>query len=324
MTEETFVQTFTFRPYTGTRKGRLWRLFSVSWFNMTYQWARSRWLKILIGFIVFTFIMQNMFVIFLVDMLSADQTPNQILETQLWNFVRGIVQWNTVITSEGDTGDANVSMSIGGTSIMILICVVLMGSGLISDDMRYKATEVYYSRLSKTEYIIGKYGAFFLFGNLFFTLPYVLEFFLLVMGIGNIDLIAAIPLLLQVIIFTEAVTLVYGSIIIAFSSITSKRLYAGMTMFMMVFVLGILIQAFTMDMTEFTPLIYFDIFTLLLVFSFMLAGDTSIQFLNMNFEYVSIDLSGQAGFLVIPFILLYIVLGLLILVFQILWRQPNQ
>jgi ABC-type transport system involved in multi-copper enzyme maturation permease subunit len=290
---------------------------------MSHQWQRSRALKILIGFIVFTFVVQNMAILMMKDAfmnspLGESITANQYLEDQLRNILRGIVSFQTNISAPG----SGVSMSFGGQSIMILICVILMGSGLISDDTRYRATEVYYSKVSKTEYIMGKYGAFLLFGNLFFTLPYVIEWGLLVIGIGGVDVIAALPLLVEVIIFTEVVTLVYGSIVLAFSSLTEKRLYAGLTMFILIFMTSMLVPALTYQASEFTPLFYLDIFTTLLVFSYMLEGTTTVIF-SLDFNTIALDLTGFEGMLVFPVLALFICAGLLIVLYQVVWKHST-
>ncbi|MHA1167203.1 MAG: hypothetical protein ACTSRU_05235 [Candidatus Hodarchaeales archaeon] len=321
MGEEAYVRKFSFRKYEGIRRGRLWRTWSVAQYNMSHQWQRSKALKILIGFIVFNFVIQNMIILmmkesFLNNPLGISNTPNEYLEDQIRNILRGIVSFQTNISAPG----SGTTFTFGGQSILILICVILMGSGLIADDTRYRATEIYYSEINKTEYILGKFGAFLLFGNLFFTLPHILEWGLLVVGIGGVDIFAALPLLIEVIIFTEVVSFVYGSMVLAFSSLTEKRMYAGLMMFVLIFLISMLIPSITYNAKEFTPLFYLDIFTTLLVFSYMLEGAATVNF-YLGFETIVIDLKGLEGMLVIPIIALFICTGLIIVIYQVIWKD---
>ncbi len=310
--DETFVRKFSFRDFEGERKGRLWRIWSVAVFNMTHQWNRSSWLKILIGFVVMMLLIQNMILLLIKDQfLLMGMTPTEFFTDQIRGTAMGIVQfYNTISTPDG------LSISLSGISLFMLICVVLMGSGLIADDIQFKATEVYYAKLNKSEYILGKFGAFFLFGNLFFTLPMVVEWLLLGIGIGNVDMIAALPLLLEVVIFTEVVTLVYGSISLAFSSLTTKRLYAGLIMFIVVFLISIIVPSLTFQATEFTPLMYIDIFSVLAVFANILAGKSSVVWNGVQGP-ITLDLTSTAGLMVIPILGFYILAGLAIVVFQV-------
>ncbi|MFX0092460.1 MAG: ABC transporter permease [Candidatus Hodarchaeota archaeon] len=321
--DETFVRKFAFREFEGSRRGRLWRIWSIATFNMIHQWNRSTWLKILFGFIVFIYVIQNMVLLALKDMflnpsMGGTLTPNEFFVRQLRGIAGGMVQFTNTIMSEGGT-----TVSIGGTSVFILICVVLMGAGLIADDMQFKATEVYYAKLNRSEYILGKFGAFFLFGNLIFTLPVVLEWLLLGIGIGNVDMIAALPVLIEMIIFTEVITLVYGSIALAFSSLTSNRLYAGVSMFIVIFLISIIVPSLTFQATEFTPLIYLDIFSALFVFGKILAGEKTVEWLGAQGS-VTLDLTSVEGLIVIPIIGFYILAGLAIVAFQVYKGQSQE
>jgi len=174
-------------------------------------------------------------------------TTNDLLEDNLLALVRGVVTFQTTFSSESP-GGGEMMMSIGGLSIFFLILVALVGSGLIADDISNQTTEIYYSKLERHEYILGKFGAFFLFGNIVIVLPFVLEFFLLVAGLGEISLIQAFPVLIQSILITEIMVLTFASIVLGFSALTSRRLYAGLTAFMFLFIMNMIIPslAFTM------------------------------------------------------------------------------
>ncbi|MFW9992602.1 MAG: hypothetical protein ACFFD4_11195 [Candidatus Odinarchaeota archaeon] len=325
--EEAYVRKFAFRKFEGLRKGRLYRVWSVATYNMKHQWSRSRWLKILFGFIIFMFVMMNMFILMFASILAEMQTtsPNEFLADNLWGLVRGFV--DIAGGGEVEIGDDEMpaSMSIGGISIFLLVCVVIMGSGLVADDIRYKATEIYYSKLDKVEYITAKYLAFFLFGNIIFTLPCVIEWVLLVTGIKGVDFLEALPVLAGVVIFCNSVILVYGSISVAISSLTNKRLYAGLMMFFGIIMVSGWLVPTLVPRREFSPFIYADILTVLLIFSYMLTGDSSISF-RIGFDSVPVDmdLATLEGWLIPLVIILYILAGLAVFAYQVMWRHSRQ
>ncbi|MHA1946587.1 MAG: hypothetical protein ACW97W_10815, partial [Candidatus Hodarchaeales archaeon] len=53
---EAYVRKFQFRPFSGFRRGRLFRLWATSWHWWIQEWRRSRAVKFLFGFLVFIFI----------------------------------------------------------------------------------------------------------------------------------------------------------------------------------------------------------------------------------------------------------------------------
>lgn len=325
-----YVRKFSFRPFEGFRRGRVYRLAAVSWYWWVHQWERSRAIKILIGFLLFTFILMNMFILTFKDLMLVNPysgesiSRNQLLDDTILQMIRGIVSFGMTFTASGDTntGFSEASFNIGGTSIFILILVVLVGSGLISDDISNQTTEIYYSKLERHEYILGKFGAFFIFGNIVLTLPYVLEFFLLVIGIGEIDLIAALPVLIHTIVFTELITVTYSSVILAFSSITRRRLYAGLSAFMFLFIANMIVTSLAFTGDGIGLEILFDVLTVLLLSSYILTGTTTVRLqgfyvLNLN------DGIGLESWMVLGALGFYILLGFLIVVVQVYWRHSK-
>ncbi len=248
------------------------------------------------------------------------ETANEILENHLWSTARDFARFQVMITSLDETDPTFDT----GFSIIMLIGVVMMGAGLISDDLKYKVSEIYDSKIDRSEYLLGKYGSLLIFGNLFYTLPCIVEWVLLIVGIGSsIDFITALPVLFGVIIFTEILTLVLSSIILVFSSLTKRRLYAGLLAFMFFLSIAIVVQSLTWQTEVFTPIIYLDFFAALSVFSFMLAGETSVMYYSSETEKIVLDLTGLAGTLVIPSLVLFIVGGLLICSFRVIWVKSR-
>jgi hypothetical protein len=318
MDDEVYVRRFRFRPYKGTYRGRLWRIWTVAWFNMTHQWHRSRVFKILIIFTLFILIIPNIFLLMRIDELLETNTANEILEDHLWGTVRDFARFQVMITSINETDPTFDT----GFAIIMLIGVVMMGAGLISDDLKHKVSEIYDLKIDRIEYLLGKYGALIIFGNLFYTLPCIIEWILLVMGIGGaVDILTALPVLFGVIIFTEILTMVLSSIILIFSSLTQRRLYAGLFAFLFFLSSTIVIQSLSGQAESFEPIMYLDFFTVISVFSYMLAGERKVLYYASESEGIVFNLTGLAGTLVIPMIAVYIIGGLLISSYRVLFRD---
>lgn len=261
-----------------------------------------------------------MFLFVGLDTQLETQTSNEILEDHLWSTVRNFARFQVMITAPDETDPTFDT----GFSILMLIGVVIMGAGLISDDLRYKVSEIYDSKVSRYEYLFGKYGSLLIFGNLFYTLPCVIEWVLLIIGIGSsVDILVAFPVLCGVVFFTEILTIVLSSIILVFSSLTQRRLYAGLLSFMFFLSSTIIVQSLIGQTEAFELVMYLDFFTVLSVFSYMLTGENSVLYYSSKPEGIVLDLTGLAGALVIPTIVLFIIGGLLIGGYRVIWKNTQ-
>ncbi|MFW9904901.1 MAG: ABC transporter permease [Candidatus Thorarchaeota archaeon] len=330
---DAYVRKFKFRPFDGIRRGRIYRIWAIAWHWWIHEWKRSRAVKVLIGFLIFMFIIMNMFLLSFKDvMLLPDPntgepalTTNDLLENNLLSMVRGIVTFGVSLAMETGDSDESPTFNFGGTSLFILILLVMVGSGLIADDVSNQTTEIYYSKLERHEYVLGKFLAFFIFGNMVLTFPYVFEFFLLVVGLGNIDLLSALPVLVHVIVFTEIITITYSAIILAFSSITSRRLYAGLTTFMLVFTSNMIISSLAFTGSSAGYEIFLDVLTLLLLTSYILFGVTEIDYYSFKgLQTINLtDGVGLESWMILGAVGMYILLGFLVVIFQVYWRHSK-
>ena len=132
MSDEAYVRKFAFRPFEGTYQGRIWRVWTVAWFNMTHQWHRSRVFKILIIFTIFILIIPNMFLFIGIDAQLETKTANEILKDHLWDTVRDFTRFQVMITSLDETDPTFDT----GFSIIMLIGVVMMGAGLLAQNAK--------------------------------------------------------------------------------------------------------------------------------------------------------------------------------------------
>lgn len=324
MKEETYARKFGFLPYRGTRRGRLWRIWSIAWTNLSHQWNRSSLIKFWLCFLAFMLILSNL------TLLSGQPTslipngsPNEVFEDHLWGTVRKFVRLSVKISAPDDIDQ----MHDTGFSIFMLIGLIMIGAGLISDDKKNKVLDLYDSKIDRKSYLTGKFGTLLLFGNLLFTLPCIVEWGLLLAGIEGIDILATIPTLFGVILFTEILILVLICFILAFSSLTKSRLYSGILAFGFFFSIPQVISGLTGGANTFTPLMYFDFFTVLTVLTFLLQGEASVLYSGKSFNEIDnnliFDLSGQAGSLVLPFLGFFIGLSLLLCYYQVVWKHHH-
>ena len=321
-----YVRKFSFRPYSGKRRGRFYRIWAASWHWWISEWKRSRAVKVLFGFLIFSFVITNLFLLATKDFMFLSDpslTPNGLLETTIKDLVRSIVSFQgSFHMGRSDNGNG---MTIGGLSIFVLIIVVLIGSGLISDDLSNQTIEVYYSKLEKHEYLLAKIGAFLLAGTTLITLPFIIEFILLVVGLGNVDIIQAIPVLIFVIAFTQLIVITYGIILLAFSSLSKRRLYTGLSTFMLFFLISMIVPTLAIENGEVGFPILFDVLSLLIMISYLWEGTTSIQFSNYRDVFI-LDLQNGLGveaWMIYATLGLILLVGLAIITIQVYWRHNN-
>jgi hypothetical protein len=321
--DQSYVKQFEFRSLNEARRGRAWRIWSVAWFNLAHQWKRSRFLKFVMVFIIFILLLSNLMLLNSINILLETFTPNEVLTNHLWGTFRKFVRFQVLIASPSELNPVFDT----GYSIFMLIGFIIMGSGLISDDLQHQALELYDTKISRLDYLLGKYGALLLFGNVLFTIPCICEWFLIVIGVPGVDIIQAIPVLLGVIIFTEVLTLILTSIILTFSSFTHKRLFAGVFAFGFLLLNSKVISALVGLPDTFSPVMYLDLFTVLSVFSYLITGETKVNYYDTTTTGVDfsllIDLTGLAGSLVLPFILFFLFLSFLICFYRLVWYHSH-
>lgn len=323
MKDQAYARQFEFRSFEGARRGQFWRVWTIAWFNLTHQWTRSRFLKLVMVFIIFILLLSNLVLLSGLDKLLEIYSPNEILANHLWGTFRKFVRFQVLIASPTEIDPTFDT----GYSILMLIGFIMMGAGLISDDLRYQTLELYDTKVSRLHYLLGKYGALVLFGNVLFTLPCICEWVVIVIGVPGVDIIRALPVLLGVIIFTEVLTLILTSIILTFSSLTQKRLFAGVFVFVFLLMISMVVSALIGLPETFSPLMYFDLFTVLTIFSYLITGENSVIYYDTTITGVDfsllIDLTGLAGSLVIPVILFFLIISFLICTYRLIWSRSH-
>jgi hypothetical protein len=165
-----------------------------------------------------------------------------------------------------------------------------------------------------------------IFGNIVITLPFILEFFLLFIGIGNIDFISALPILFQVILITELFIVIFASIFLSFSALAKRKLYAGITAFVFIFTTNMVIPSLAFASEgEINLAILFDILSLLLISSYIVEGVTELRYIAKR-EFCSLNLASGSGidsWIIMGALAFYVVLGFLIVSAQVYRKQAT-
>ena len=83
---DAYVHRFSFRGFSGKRRGRLYRLFAISWQWWVHEWKKSKAVKVLFWIQIFILVITNLFLLAMKDyILYADPntTTTQMLENTI-------------------------------------------------------------------------------------------------------------------------------------------------------------------------------------------------------------------------------------------------
>ncbi len=107
---------------------------------------------------------------------------------------------------------------------MILLLMALGGAGLIADDFRHKAIQLYFARpLTRLDYLLGKAGVVAFFVGLLTLVPAIVLFLLKLLFSGSFKFFLDYPWLLLSIIFYSAFLMVFFTCYVLLASSISKN-----------------------------------------------------------------------------------------------------
>lgn len=111
-----------------------------------------------------------------------------------------------------------------------MILVLLVGPGLISQDMRFNAFPLYFSRpLRRIDYFLGKLGVIAAFLGMVLVIPSIIAYFLGLLFSLDITIVRdTFPLLLAAVGYGLVMSLVTGTVILALSSLTRNSRYVAL------------------------------------------------------------------------------------------------
>ena len=109
----------------------------------------------------------------------------------------------------------------------ILLLMSLSGAGLIADDFRHKAIQLYLARpLRKSDYLLGKAGVVMFFVGLLTLVPGILLFILKLLFSGSFKFFLNYPWLILSIIFYSAFLMIFfTAFVLLASSLSNNRNY---------------------------------------------------------------------------------------------------
>ncbi len=319
LSDDTYIRKFGFRRFTGVRQNRVYRIIAVAWFNLIEAIRRSGFTKMLLVFMFFSILIQDVLIIVIswfLPFIGDPMTINELFRDAYADSVLGMVSLVNRITVL-QFGFMPFNISSVGISFIWLLLMAIVGGGLIADDRLHRTTEVYFSRISRLEYMIGKLMSLILFSTVVIVLPSIIQYFLLSYGLET-DLLVNIDLMFWGIGFTLLAAFILSLIILAMSSFTKRRAVATLTFFIAAIVMSSFYSALGLAQSE----------SMILLLDFVGA----IALLGaMALGYESLDINGRdiffnngigvEGPMVIAVVLVVLVLGILALILTLFRRD---
>ncbi|MFV2014036.1 MAG: ABC transporter permease [Candidatus Heimdallarchaeota archaeon] len=272
-----YLEKFGYRQYEGIRTSRLRRILSIIEFEVRSTWSRSTFGKVLL---VILMVMNLFIILFSSELINAFQSGypggrQAYINDALHSFVStyiGFMDTGYIIA-----GPEYQSFGEPNLGFLLIALFAIAGSGLFADDKNGKVVEIYLSRITKKEYVIGKIGAILTYINLFLMIPIMVVVTLMLQSWGEPQ-IQYWELYLRIIWFSFLYSLVIGMIILFLSSILEKRNYASLAFFLIYLVGSIFsLEAIQSNPSnEFLILISPDYFLALL--AYVALGDYDLGF----------------------------------------------
>ncbi len=116
---------------------------------------------------------------------------------------------------------------------MVVMILVFCGAGLIADDLRHNALQLYFARpLKKRDYLTGKAAVIFFFLLIVTLIPGIVFIVFKLIFAGNLQFFASYPwLILSVIAYSLMITTFFAFYTLLLSSIGKNRRYVAILIF---------------------------------------------------------------------------------------------
>ena len=116
---------------------------------------------------------------------------------------------------------------------MVVAILVFSGAGLIADDLRHNALQLYFARpLKKVDYLVGKAAVIFFFLLILTMVPGIVFIIFKLIFAGNLQFFASYPwLILSVIAYSLFLTTFFACYTLLLSSIGKNRRYVSILIF---------------------------------------------------------------------------------------------
>ncbi|MHA1939920.1 MAG: hypothetical protein ACW97O_17075, partial [Candidatus Thorarchaeota archaeon] len=128
--EDTYIRKFGFRRFTGVRQNRLYRIISVAWFNLIEAIRRSGFTKMLLVFMFFSILIQDVLIIVIswfLPFIGDPMTINELFRNAYADSVLGMVSLvNRITVLQFGFMPFNIS-SVGISFIWLLLMAIVGG-----------------------------------------------------------------------------------------------------------------------------------------------------------------------------------------------------
>ncbi|MGB9892998.1 MAG: ABC transporter permease [Candidatus Saccharicenans sp.] len=134
-------------------------------------------------------------------------------------------------------------LSLDFLFFMIILLMALGGAGLIADDFRYKAIQLYFARpISKLDYLLGKAGVVIFFVGLLTLVPGILLLVFKLLFSGSFKFLLEYPwIILSIIFYSLFLMIFFTAFVLLISSLSKNRRYVSVIIFA-VYILSDIIQ----------------------------------------------------------------------------------
>ncbi|MCD6193446.1 MAG: ABC transporter permease subunit [Candidatus Aminicenantes bacterium] len=129
---------------------------------------------------------------------------------------------------------------------ILVLVMIFIGGGLIADDLRFNALQLYFARpLRKIDYVIGKMATLSFFILLLSLVPGVLFILFKLLFAGNLVFLRHYPWLpLAVVGYSLVLTLFFAAYALALSALSRNNRYASLMIFGVYFISDIIFNIF--------------------------------------------------------------------------------
>jgi ABC-2 type transport system permease protein len=216
-----------YQHWSGTLTGHAWR-----WLTITRQGIRVGMKNILLRILIIVSWLPAAFLAFLLCLWGLLENKSPYV-TPLVPFLQAFFPKEVLLDPRHYRVEAWTicfSFFLKTELYFSMIVVLLVGPGLISQDLRFNALPLYFSRpLRRIDYFVGKMGVIAWFLGMVIVLPSLLAYVLgLLFSLDITILWDTFPLLLACLAYGAVIILSAGALMLAFSSLTRNSRYVAL------------------------------------------------------------------------------------------------
>jgi len=216
------INRIKYRPWNGERNSHLRRVYAIS---------RKIFLQKLKSKGILAILIIGMILVHVLPILFGALTAHEELTAEMM---------------VGDSGFMGGYLKNGLSIIFILLLVSVVCSDLIAQDLKDRSFVLYFSRPIKTlDYLIGKMGGAIGVTSILTFVPIIVFCLVMISTQTGDDYGSSLSVLGKTIIAGVLTTVFFVSYGVMLSSLTTKKTYAGVGIFMSFFVLTIIGEIFT-------------------------------------------------------------------------------